>query len=248
MTQPLTLVALAAVAGVMALMGPFGTDDLLGLGPRALYWGVTVVTTYGAGALIHDLLAPRTRARPMAVQVLAAGLATGGAVSLLVVAVNALTFGWVPDAKELPPFLGSVLGICVIVSATLHFAARELRARAPQAGAPPAPAPLPAVPLLDRLPLDKRGALVALSVEDHYVRIRTVKGEDLRLMRLSDAIREVGTTPGAQVHRSHWVAFGQVTAARRDGDRAILTLSTGEEIPVSRANLPRIREAGLLPR
>jgi len=68
------------------------------------------------------------------------------------------------------------------------------------------------------------------------------------LMRLSDAMKETGDLPGAQVHRSHWVAFSAVRAARRDGDRAILTLTSGVEIPVSRANLPKVKEAGLLPR
>lgn len=68
------------------------------------------------------------------------------------------------------------------------------------------------------------------------------------LMRLSDAMKETGNIPGAQVHRSHWVAFKAVTAARREGDRAILTLSSGVDIPVSRANLSKVKEAGLLPR
>ncbi|MDR9427029.1 MAG: hypothetical protein RI538_08240 [Salibaculum sp.] len=53
------------------------------------------------------------------------------------------------------------------------------------------------------------------------------------LMRLADAMREVGDTRGAQVHRVHLVAFDQVRAARREGDRT---------------NLPKVKEAGLLPR
>lgn len=112
----------------------------------------------------------------------------------------------------------------------------------------PVTAQPPVVPLLERLPLDKRGDLVALSVEDHYVRIKTTIGTEMILMRLSDAIRETGDTRGDQVHRSHWVSYDQVASARREGDRAILTLKDGGEIPVSRANLPKIREAGLLPR
>ena len=67
-------------------------------------------------------------------------------------------------------------------------------------------------------------------------------------MRLSDAMKEVGTTHGAHVHRSHWAAFDQVASVRREGDRAVLTMKTGIEIPVSRANISQIKEAGLLPR
>ena len=129
----------------------------------------------------------------------------------------------------------------MIVSGAFSLIARQ--------SAQSAPAPMQAVQptILDRIPLDKRGPLVALSVEDHYVRVQTVKGEELILMRLSDAIKEVGMILGAKVHRSHWVAFEHVTAARREADRAILTLTTGRDIPVSRANLAKIKEAGLLP-
>jgi DNA-binding LytR/AlgR family response regulator len=67
------------------------------------------------------------------------------------------------------------------------------------------------------------------------------------LMRLADAIKEVGQTAGLQVHRSHWVAAAAVTSAKRTGDRAILTMSHGADIPVSRTYIPAIKEAGLLP-
>jgi lipoyl(octanoyl) transferase len=68
------------------------------------------------------------------------------------------------------------------------------------------------------------------------------------LMRLSDAIHEVDHLHGAQVHRSYWAAFDQVASARKERDRVILTMTTGDEVPVSRANLPKIKEAGLWPR
>ena len=65
-------------------------------------------------------------------------------------------------------------------------------------------------------------------------------------MRLSDAIRESAPEPGLQVHRSHWVARAQVRAARRIGDRAVLTMTTGDDIPASRAHIPALKEAGHL--
>nr|WP_255552328.1 LytTR family DNA-binding domain-containing protein [Maritimibacter dapengensis] len=102
--------------------------------------------------------------------------------------------------------------------------------------------------ILDRLPIEKRGPLISLSVQDHYVEVATTKGTELVLLRLSDAMAEVGDTPGLQVHRSHWIATGAVKSARRDGARAILTMADGRDIPVSRTYLPAIKEAGLLPR
>ncbi|MCB1397271.1 MAG: LytTR family transcriptional regulator, partial [Rhodobacteraceae bacterium] len=85
-----------------------------------------------------------------------------------------------------------------------------------------------------------------LSVQDHYVEVVTTRGRELLLMRLSDAIAETEGCAGLQVHRSHWVALDQVQAAHRDGARAVLTLSDGREIPVSRTYVPAAKEAGLL--
>ena len=102
--------------------------------------------------------------------------------------------------------------------------------------------------VLSRLPLDKRGRLICLSSEDHYTRVRTDKGEELILIRLADAIAEAAPMAGLRVHRSHWVASAQVTSATRKGDGATLTLSQGDDIPVSRFHMTAIRDAGLLPR
>ncbi|WP_136441187.1 LytTR family DNA-binding domain-containing protein [Pacificoceanicola onchidii] len=244
-SHPVTLVVTGGVGVILALAGPFGTDDLLSLPGRVLYWLALVLATYSAGFLVSTLVRKAVHSMPLIPAVAIEALAIGAVICVLVMGVNALVFGWVPSPKDLPEFLGTVFGIAVIVTGALHVASRHVRpdAVAPQDTAPPAPPPI-----LDRLPLDKRAALVALSVEDHYVRVRTLRGEELILMRLSDAVREIGATPGAQVHRSHWAAFDQVTSVRREGDRAILTMTTGAEVPVSRANVPRIKEAGLLPR
>lgn len=238
MGHPVTLAGLAAAGVVLALAGPFGTDGFA-LTTRLAYWPVLIVATYGAAALVNTALAPVTRDRPFWQDVVLTGLVAGAAVTIIVLVVNRVAFGVWPDPAELPGFLGTLFAITLVVNAVIALGFRH----GPTARDQNRPAAI-----LDRLPLDKRGPLVALSVEDHYVRIRTLKGEEMVLMRLADAMREVGDTDGTQVHRSHWVAFGQVRAARRDGDRAILTMANGPEIPVSRANLPKIKEAGLLPR
>ena len=130
------------------------------------------------------------------------------------------------------------------------FGAFEAMGTAPRLaywGAEPAGAAASATPpILARLQPARRGRLLSLSAEDDYVRVRTTAGEALVLMRLGDAVAEAA--PGLRVHRSHWVARAAVAEARRAGDGAVLTLRTGEEIPVSRANLPRLRETGLAPR
>lgn len=247
MSHPATLVALAGIGAVLGLAGPFGTEDRLPLLGRLAYWLTVVATTFGAGALVSRLVAPPLSGLPLPARLGLTGVASGVAIAAIIVALNLGTFGWWPSLAEAVPFVATLLAISVIVTVALHVTSRQLATPAPpETGDRPQPAPAPA--LLDRLPLDKRGPLVALSVEDHYTRVRTTKGQDLLLLRLSDAIRETEPTRGAQVHRSHWVAFAQVRSATRRGDGALLTLSDGSEIPVSRANVPLIREAGLLPR
>ncbi len=235
--HPAHLVTLTGIGVILGLSGPFGTDSALSLLPRIAYWLVTTFATYAAGTLAHGFVAPRLPSTlPDPAKVALAGLASGTAVTATVLVLGRIVFGGPPDS--LPGFIATIYAIAMVV--TLVFHALERRAAPVAPDAPP--------PILDRVPLDRRGALLALSVEDHYVRIHTTRGSHLVLMRLSDAIREVGTVPGLRVHRSHWVARAAVTSARRDGDRAILTLRDGREVPVSRANLPALRQAGLLPR
>jgi DNA-binding LytR/AlgR family response regulator len=234
-----TLAGLAGAAVVLTLAGAFGTDAFLRPVPRLAYWAAMVALTYSAGFLATALLRRRLsgRLRPAALAGLCA-LGTAAAVAPVVLILNAAALGYVPDLAEAPGVLATVAAIAAVISLVFFVAARETPDGA--ARRPP--------PLLDRLPPAKRGALVSLTVEDHYVRVRTTGGEEMVLMRLSDAIRETEGTPGLQVHRSHWVALDQIATTRRDGDRAILTLRDGREVPVSRANLPALRQAGLLPR
>ncbi len=239
--HPLTLTALSAVSLVLCLIGPFGTLSSLSLLPRAAYWTVLTFAGYTTGYLVsYAVLRPSQSGVAHLMRILVAGGLTGCAMAALVSALNWPVFGVVPFGPSSLTLAGTTLVISVIVMAVIDLFSRHLS---------PAPADAPqTVPLLDRLPFDKRGPLVAISVEDHYVRVRTTKGEEMILLRLADAIREVGATPGAQVHRSHWAAFDQVTSATRDGDRAVLQMTKGGDIPVSRRHIPTIKEAGLLPR
>lgn len=241
--NPLTITALAGVTAVLALVGPFGTIQSLSLPERAAYWGVLVVSGYVGGYLISYAILARTTAPKHRIPlVLLAGILTGIAMTAIVTALNIPVFGVLPSFTNYPTFVATTVAISVIVMAVIDMFNRNLRQH---------PAPVETTvqtpPLLDRLPFDKRGPLVALSVEDHYVRVQTTLGDEMLLMRLADAIREVGHTTGAQVHRSHWAAFDQVAKASRLGDRAVLHMKTGIDVPVSRANLPKLKEAGLLP-
>ena len=135
------------------------------------------------------------------------------------------------------------LGVTLVMTTgmtTLMMLARE---RSIETHAAPAGAAPPR--FLDRLPLKLRGGLLyAVQAEDHYLRLHTSKGQDLILLRLSDAVAELEGIEGAQTHRSWWVAKDAVEAAKRGDGRAVLTLKGGVEVPVSRAYARGLREAG----
>ncbi|MFD0916345.1 LytTR family DNA-binding domain-containing protein [Pseudahrensia aquimaris] len=90
--------------------------------------------------------------------------------------------------------------------------------------------------LMDKLPLAKRGPVLALLAQDHYVEIVTERGSELVLMRLSDAIALVGDQLGLRVHRSAWVALDAVESVGREQRRAFAVLRNGQKVPVARAS------------
>lgn len=238
LTQPLALLIFAGIAAILTLIAPFRSDQLPGVIWRFTYWLVIAVLTYTIGTLAHRH-SYRWFARhdQPVLRIGIAALITALGANITVLLVDAVMLRHLPALADLPGFVANTSAIAVIIAVIL-----QLLPDKPNAAGSDPPA------LLARLPLDKRGALVALSVEDHYVRVRTEKGEEILLMRLSDAIRETGDIPGLQVHRSHWAALDQVRSVQRKGDGALLTMTHGPAIPVSRANMAAIREAGLLPR
>jgi hypothetical protein len=123
-------------------------------------------------------------------------------------------------------------------------------------GTPMGAAPMPASPLSPPLPQETQPRLrrrlppafpaqiIALGVEDHYVRVYSERQSSMLLMRLADAIAEMDVTPGLQVHRSWWVAEGAVRKVERKGRTIMLTLSNGIAVPVSRPNVAKVKQAG----
>jgi DNA-binding LytR/AlgR family response regulator len=101
--------------------------------------------------------------------------------------------------------------------------------------------------LLWRRPCEKRGALLAISAKGRYIKILTMRFENLFLLDLPDAMKEVGNTPSLQVHPSHWVATPAVVNVHWVDYGALRTLLDGDEIPDSRRQLPEIKKAARLP-
>lgn len=238
-TAPRTLAALAGVVIFLAVSGPFGTYEALGFAPRLAYWAFTAPLTFALGSFTATLAARRFKGHgPAWLAPAMVALSTALAVGALVLVLNWVAFGTAPtNLPTLASLLASVFVTAAIIALALYYAAHHT---------PDAPKGPP--PLLQRLELSKRGPLLSLSVQDHYVEVVTTKGTSLILMRLSDAIKETGGDTGLQVHRSHWVALNQIDKITREGDKARITLKDGRDIPASRSYIPALKDAGLLPR
>ncbi len=236
-------IALVAAGLLLGLSGPFGTEEAMPFLPRTAYWLAVAVSTFLLGTWVNTAVANALGVLGYWSARVLAACVNGLAVAGLILALNFLLFGITfaeGDLRALAAFVGTVVAVSLVIS--LAYAAVEHSA--PDT---PATEPVAEPRLLRRLPLEKRGALISISVADHYVEVTTTGGTELLLMRLSDAIDETDPVPGLRVHRSHWVAVSAVVQARRLDGKGELRLSDGRALPVSRSNLPKVKEAGLLP-
>ena len=87
-----------------------------------------------------------------------------------------------------------------------------------------------------------QGELIYLKAELHYLKVVTDCGSDLILYNLKDAIDNLAETKGIQCHRSYWVATAHVRSFKKQGRQGLLTMSNGENVPVSRSNISKVTE------
>ncbi len=76
--------------------------------------------------------------------------------------------------------------------------------------------------------------IIALQAQDHYVLAYLPHGKRLILYRFRDAVAELATIDGAQIHRSWWISGAAARAARREP--GTLSFKIGEDlvVPVGR--------------
>ncbi len=237
----------AAIAGaslLLGLVGPFGTYEGMRLPARLAYWAATAVATYFTGVaavfLQVHLFSP---GRMPGVALFALfGAVAGIPVGTVVWLINTAVFESGGRAIPFLPLLAYCVAIAAVVTALVALFSEQYE-KATRAEASPSAPRRPRI--LDRLPPQARGELSHLTVQDHYVDIRTDRGGALVLMRLADAIAETEGVAGLQIHRSHWIAIGQVAQSVRLGGRLMLKMKDGTMLPVSRSYMEEVRAAGL---
>jgi hypothetical protein len=242
--------SIIAIAFVLALFGPYDTSITMTPGNRVAFW---LIAALGTAVLVRAVrkglqLCPWTKHWPFVpLRLTAAAL---GSVPVTLLTTRA--YAWL---SGLPSTAGFGLSYIYVLLPTAVFSLL-LIGRSPtwflptpsgavQADEDKADRSNTAAAFLARNASRYASAtLVALEAEDHYLRIHTDAGSELILMRLRDAIAQLGETPGLQVHRSFWVATAAVSDLTRRGAQAQLQLSNGLKVPVSRTYMAAVREAG----
>ncbi|OBP15973.1 hypothetical protein A5320_00595 [Rheinheimera sp. SA_1] len=93
-----------------------------------------------------------------------------------------------------------------------------------------------------QLPVDRRGHILYLKAELHYLLVVTTQGRALILSSLKDAVASLPANSGFQPHRSYWVNLAVVKKLTRQGRQGQLILYDGSKIPVSRQQLANVTE------
>jgi hypothetical protein len=114
-------------------------------------------------------------------------------------------------------------------------AVRFLRRPDPKPSSTPESAGERAEPgFMRRLPPGRRGQLIALSAELHYLRVYTTLGDSLILQGFGAALDQLGPQAGIRIHRSHWIDPTFVADVMRERGRTSVRLSNGLVLPVAR--------------
>lgn len=245
LSAPRPLAVLGLVSLVLGMSGPFQTFELLELVPRLVYWTAICTLTYLAGWLAggYVLRIITLRTENIVWHILASGCAAGLAVWPVVTIINLVTFGS-NDGNDGGHWLtpSSLLIYCVLISITLSAVSTLVKSDTQKQTST-----MPTTPkIVSRLPLNLRGDLISLSVQDHYVEVSTSNGAGLVHFRLTDAMDDCDGVEGLQIHRSHWVALAGIKSVFRKNNKVLVETTKGEMLPVSRTYLPKIKELGLL--
>ncbi|HEX7871949.1 MAG TPA: LytTR family transcriptional regulator DNA-binding domain-containing protein [Sphingobium sp.] len=264
---------LGPLALVVGFMGPFGTYLMGDFLTRSSRWLVMLAGAYvlvRPTMLFWDWVARATRlprgtvmiwgltasSIPMGLvwqawrgeEIKQLGGYSGVVPFSVLCSLTILLVAWLADRADehlLRNYQGSMQGLRTVTEGQPAVAEAVLPVVRPEPKPPRAGGDRPR--LYARLGPQFEGDVLALESEDHYVRVHGVKGSDLLLMRLRDAIAEMDGVPGAQTHRSWWVARDAVAGVSRAGRTMDVVLANGANAPVARDSVDRLERSGFLP-
>lgn len=229
------------VGGILGALGPFGSYMNGGPIERTGYWigamllGLMVYgTAFRFVASLARIGSPQWWAALVGVTLLASipeTIATRAAAFWLWPELGQLDLSWSLWFAQT-----TIIGL-VAMGVAAFIVVRAVPSRSSEPGvAPPSAA---GASLLGR-------DVLALEMEDHYVRVHRANGSALVLLPLVRAIDSVGTA-GLRIHRSWWVASHAVQRVEGNARSMRLHLTNGVIAPVARSAVIHLKAAGWIP-
>ena len=235
------LISAVAFGALLGVMGPFGSQTALPTAVKYSFWMILALAGFGAAAAAERLLPYTALGGSRMKRIVAVAVASAVPMTFIV----AWAMGAVRPGRTFSPV--QMLALFPYVALVQLIIARiispEDRVTAAAPVELPAKAPQYPIEFLSKLPPALRRDILALEAEDHYVRVHTLHGSALILMRLVDAAALIDPRLGLRVHRSWWVAKDGVRALERTSGRAIVRLIDDTAVPISRSYLPEARLA-----
>lgn len=233
---PISAVAIGALLGVT---GPFGSQTSLTPAVRYSFWMVIALVGFGAAVAAERVFPSTAPGRKALTRIIAVAAASAVPMTFFV----AWAMGLVRPGRTFSPV--QLLALYPYVALVQLLIARVISPddQMTVAATDEQPAAAPEYPpeFVSKLPAALRRDILALEAEDHYVRVHTLHGSALILMRLADAAALIDPRLGLRVHRSWWVAKDGVRALERTPGRAIARLVDDTAVPISRTRLAEAR-------
>ncbi|GBQ29127.1 response regulator receiver protein [Gluconacetobacter sacchari DSM 12717] len=225
----------------LGLLAPFGSYLNAGLGSRLFYWCGSVwlgfLLLLGAWHVWLRFAANRRQRRWLTLVALLLGV-----MAVQSVATHLAAFAIWPDLRSHGPGWG-VWCLQNGLTEGCGFAALQVMRRRSTHDVP-AVDETPALPERPVRVSQLGQDVIALQMEDHYVRIHTSAGSQLVHMTLTEAIEALGPANGLKTHRSWWVARHAVERIEGTPRSMRLQLRGGLAAPVARGAVTLLRDAG----
>ena len=233
------LISAVAIGALLGVMGPFGSQTAYPTTVKYAFWMAAALAGYGAAAAADRVIPSGVPGGKTAGRIVAVAAASAVPMTFFV----AWAMGVVRPGRTFSPV--QLLGLypyVALVQLLITWAVSPDK-RATEATPKEQPTVAPEYPpeFVSKLPAAMRRDILALEAEDHYVRVHTLHGSALVLMRLADAAALIDSRLGLRVHRSWWVAKDGVRALESTSGRAIARLVDGTAVPISRTHLPTAR-------
>lgn len=240
-TKPNFWIGYVAVVIVLVVSGPFYTAINLNFAERLAYWilisGASFVFGLFISLFVGRLLLHKGMNRLLANTI--AGFLAGVPIAGLVWLAGNLLFDFDPGGTRVA--LGILILQCAVISAIVALLF-SIVSRDPEEAEEKSGRTEVHSQFFNRLPVSLGKDLISIQAQDHYLKVTTLRGSEMILMRMADACIELSEFNGLQVHRSWWVAKKHVEAFDKAAGKGLLKLSNGEEVPVSRGFLKAASE------